>query len=297
MTTFVKRAISGKNFSAIRKRCSNGIGFFQDGTYRYVVMDRRCFRLDVVLRKSKKKTFSETAAQLPWRYRVVVTGNYISGGKTLYAKALAGGVVDPAKVDSVGSVRDDGALALPDAEKKGQYYFYFGRDSKRPPNYRYGFRDIPGSVHEGMGGLGPVIMRNPVTRKRLMYGVGNVYRSSQGKKRIPKNEADWRDCIQRNNDTYAAMNRMAKDLDGLCVVGVSDRHGILIAAVKPHGESGDLNTLRDKLFDAGIEGACFTDGSDSACLAVDRSMIIKPIFYKDRVMEVGFGFYYSGQTI
>lgn len=86
------------------------------------------------------------------------------------------------------------------------------------------------------------------------------------------------------------MNRDRELNSGMGAIGVSTDRCFLIAVIKPHGEKGNLDTLRDKLWDLGIDGACFLDGSNSVFMAIDRKMALPPARFKDNLIEVGFGF-------
>jgi hypothetical protein len=288
-TTFASQALSAAGFSGIRARLADGVGFFQDGPYRYAVFDSDVYRAEVVTRTAAI-TFSETIAALPSAFKVVINGNYFSG-KLLYARASTG-ALDPADVNSVGDVRQGGSVVLPD-DGTGKDYFFFGRDNSPTPIYTVGEGNPPNFVTDGMGGLGPIILPNPVTTKAMKFGVGNVYASDPVKNSKPATPADFIDLVQRNNGTYASINARAAGGDGYCAIAFVPTDKLLLAIIKPHNTKGDLDALRDGLLAIGATHACFTDGSNSACLAVDRAMEpgLEPNFIKDRLIETGFGFF------
>ncbi|HMA93878.1 MAG TPA: hypothetical protein VKP30_14405, partial [Polyangiaceae bacterium] len=290
-TTFALRTISKANVTGIRGTLVQGVGFYVDGRYRYAVADRSVFELRVV-RRVGNTSFTNAVTALPAGFRVVTNGNYFAGTRGLYARAAIG-VIDSKDVGSVGDVYQGGVLAeadAPDAENPANF-FYFGSIGPAPLRYECGPGNAPGTIRDGMGGLGPLILRNPTTGKPLRYGIGNRYATNPKKTTIPSSAAEWRDCIQRNNDTYRSIQGETSSGAGVCVVAVNDTENILLLLIKPHGDVGDLDTIRDKLFEAGFDGACFTDGSNSACMAVDRVFEFAPAGYKDNLIEYGFSLF------
>ncbi|HYQ05039.1 MAG TPA: hypothetical protein VER96_40460 [Polyangiaceae bacterium] len=292
MTTFKAQPITASGFKKIRTLLSGGIGFFSDGPYRYVVADSDVFRFDVV-RRDKVITWSDTIKALPTAFKVVINGGYFSGSQVIYGLARTG-VRDPADVTSNGEVKQAGAVVLPD-NGKGSDFFFFGRNGATPPAYSAGQGNPPGSVNEGSGGLGPMILPNPGTGAPLKFGTGNVYASDPKKSSIPANPKEFADCVQRNNNRYAAMQVETGSPagTGFGVVAVLPSDKLLIVVLKPHQTVGDLDTIRDALFSVGCTLACFTDGSTSACLAVNGSMEpgMAPAGFKDNLIETGFGLF------
>lgn len=291
MATFIAQAISPATFTGIRSRLTDGIGFFVDRSYRYAVVDRGSFELRVVRRMGSIR-FSQMVAALPRANRVVINGNYFTG--TLLYPRAATGVVDPTSVYSVGDVYQSGVLVEADHpdNQDPTNFFHFGSDRARPLAYVAGTGNAPPTLQDGMGGLGPMILGNPATGLPLRYGIGNRYASASAKTTPPQNEAEWTDCVQRNNNTYASIQReTAASNSGFCVIASSAQEAILLAATKPHGDIGDLDTIRDSLFAAGIDRACFTDGSNSACMATERVFDFRPADYKDNLIEYGFSLF------
>jgi hypothetical protein len=289
-TTFAPLRISPASFSTIRSLLSSGIGFFSDGPYRYVAADSDVYRFDVVQRTGAV-TWTDAVKALPTAFKAVVNGGYFSG-TALYGRATLG-VVQPGDVDSDGDVKKGGAIVLPD-DGKGSIYFFFGRDGASTPSYTGGRGNPSSAIFEGMGGLGPIILPNPAAATTpLKFGVGNRYKSDPKKISIPTTNAELLDCIQRNNDTYAWLQTHSATGTGYCAVAVVPTTKLLLAVIKPNGTAGDLDTLRDALFSVGCTVACFTDGSSSACLAIDGAMEpgLEPIRVKDNLIETGFGLF------
>jgi hypothetical protein len=288
MVTFAPLKLDPTAFKGVRSLLVSGVGFFIDGTYRYVVADSDSYRIDVVRRTADIK-WSETVQALPKLFKAVVNGGYFSG-TSLYVRAQLG-VVKPGDVDSDGDVKQGGAIVLPD-DGKGSSYFFFGHDGGSPPIYDAGTGNPGSSVSEGMGGLGPMILPNPVSKQPLKFGIGNRYASDPAKSTIPTAK-DFADCILRNNNTYAAIQKRGQGGDGFCVVAVQPADKLLLFVIKPQGEPGDLDTLRDGLFNIGCTLACFTDGASSTCMAVDGVMPagLQPSGTKDNLIETGFGLF------
>ena len=289
--TFSPLKISPATFATVRSLLSAGVGFFSDGPYDYVVADSDSFRFDVVQRTASI-TWSDTVKALPTAFKAVVNGGYFSGSKLLYLIAQTG-VLAPTDVDSDGDVKKGGAVVLPD-DGKGASYFFFGRDNATPPKYIAGGPGNPsGAVFEGMGGLGPLILPNPATGAPLKFGAGNKYASDPKKLTPPVTPAEQKDCVQRNNNTYASMQPASAAGTGFCVVAAVPSSKLLVMVIKRNNLPGDLDTLRDALFAVGCTVACFTDGASSACLAVNGEMQpgMAPISTKDNLIETGFGLF------
>ncbi len=216
----------------------------------------------------------------------------IFSGNGLYGRALLG-VVQPGDVQSDGDVKRGGAVVLPD-DGKGSSYAFFGHDGASTPVYTGGRGNPTSAVTEGMGGLGPIILPNPAAPTTpLKFGVGNRYKSDPKKISLPATNAELLDCIQRNNDTYAWLQTHSATGTGYCAVAVVPGTKLLLAIIKPNGTVGDLDTLREALISVGCTVACFTDGSSSACLAIDGAMEpgLEPIRVKDNTIETGFGLF------
>lgn len=289
MSTFKALKIDSASFATARAGLVGGVGLFSDGPYRYVLADSDVYRFDVVVR-SADVSWTDTVKALPKAFKAVVNGGYFSCSRSIYAQAQFTSI-KPTDVDSDGDVKKAGRVVLPD-DGKGANFFFFGRDGASPPNYDVGQGNPGASVSEGMGGLGPVIFANPVTGVPLKFGVGNQFKSNPSKASTPTN-ADFADCIQRNNNTYASLQTSSAAGTGFCVLAVIPTQKLLVMAIKPNGTLGDLDSLRDALFSAGATRACFTDGSTSACLAIDGVMEagMQPATYKDNVIETGFGLF------
>jgi len=289
MTSFNALKIDVPSFATVRQKLVSGIGFFADGPYRYVVADSDIYRFDVVLR-TQDISWTETVKALPKTFKAVVNGGYFSCARGLYAQAQFTSI-KPTDVDSDGEVKKGGASVLPD-DGKGKDFFFFGHDGGAPPLYDVGQGNPGASVGEGMGGLGPLIFANPVTKAPLKFGVGNKFASNPSKASTPT-AADFADCVQRNNNTYVSLQGSSAAGTGFCVVAVIPKDRLLVMVIKPHNTPGDLDTLRDALFGVGATRACFSDGSTSACLAVDGVMEsgMAPATYKDNLIETGFGLF------
>jgi hypothetical protein len=297
-TTFSALALTAANITDtfLRKLSLGKVAFLgKDGVFYYAILPTNTFRLEII-RKTAEIPFSSVIAGLPADFKVVINGNYFDGPTGMYARANLGDVFRPDETKSIGDVIQGGVKTLPD-EKSGSLYAYFGRGAASgAASYRWGLGNPPVPlIHEGTGGLGPMIGTNPATKSRIRYGVGNLYLA--GKTGPAKGDPgkQWMDCIQRNNDTYRDINEQTKSGVGEGAVGVSVSRGFLVALVKPHNQTGTLDDMRDRLWDIGVDGACFVDGSNSVLMAVDRKMVVPPADFKDNLIEVGLGFrHYSG---
>lgn len=266
-----------------------GLYLGMDGAHRYAIMLTNSFKMEIV-RKNREEPFSQVIRRLSPDFRLVVNGNYFSCvSRGCYISANLGNVLRPEETNSIGDVISGGRRVLPD-RGTGASYAYFGRNSGcTASDYTYGMGNPPTPpVHEGAGGLGPLILKNPRTGLRVRYGDGNRYSSGHTGPASGDPGAHWSACTQRNNETYKSMNSELRS--GMGAIGISSSRRFLIALIKPHGTTGSLDSIRDKLWNIGVDGACFLDGSNSVCMAVDRQMTLAPASFKDNLIEVGIGF-------
>ena len=287
MNTFTPFDLKRASISEIRNTLTDGLALLKVDSFRIAIADSLKFRIDVV-RRTEEMKFSEIVSRLPANHRVVVNGNYFDGPTGLYLAAHAGNVFSPEEITSVGDVIQGGKVVLKD-NGGGPMYFYFGRTGDSPPNYLSGFGNPTLDIENGMGGLGPLIQKRPFTGQPIKFGAGNFYRSNSEKHAAPSNLEEWKDCIQRNNNTYERVNRESiESLTGFCVVASHSHHKLLALAIKPHRNEGSLDQLRDLLFEIGFDLAAFTDGSTSTCMAVDRNFEFPPADFKDNLIATGF---------
>jgi hypothetical protein len=281
MATPTPLEISAASFASIRDQLDDGFGLFVDGSITYVVLDAATHSVDVI-RRQNEGHFTSLMLGQPGSVRVSVNGQ-LFGPKNAYSLAAAGSV-SPRTVKGEGSIREAGRT-LPEDVEKGEARYYFGR-TKDGKHYRCDLGNPPDAIYEGMGGVGPLIMTNPVTGTGLAIGAGNRYASDAGKTNIPASDDEWRDCTQRNNEHFVQIDqKIGKEF---CAVASSSGARLLLFAIETDDTKGRLTVMRDKLLDAGFDCACFTDGSNSACMAVDDELLVEPNFLKDRLIEAGF---------
>lgn len=103
-----------------------------------------------------------------------------------------------------------------------------------------------------------------------------------------------------NNDpAFAGVDRRFNDLRaeghdcGLPYVAISKKAKIIVAAVKPHGESVPMFEVRNRFFDAGFDDVVFLDGGDSAYLHLNGTWIVRMGPYKTRITTFGTKFFYA----
>lgn len=284
--TFLNANIDEKTFAdVVLKQMVDGVFFGNDPPWYYAVLNTHKFFLSAVCRTAEK-TWSAVVATLEERWRVVLNGNYFACSGC-YAWAKLGDVSEPDEIQSIGDVKIDGSIFLKD-NGDGKDYFYFGRTGTGTgaSDYESGRGNPPAAISSGMGGLGPLI--GTVGGRRCKYGVGNLYEPGVEGPVTGDPGDKLNKLVQRNNNTYKAMN--SEKSSGMGVVGVCAAREFLITAVKPHGSIGTLDVIRDRLWSVGVDHACFTDGSNSVCMAVDRKMVIAPAEFKDALIEVGIGF-------
>ena len=246
MATPTELEISAGNFGSIREKLDDGFGFFEDGAFKYVVLDAKTHTIDV-LRRRDDRAWSDLMTHQPGAVRVAINGQ-LFGPRQLYASAALG-VVDPDEVMGHGSIREAGRT-LKEDRAAGKSRYFFGR-TKDGQDYRSHLGNPPEEIYEGMGGVGPLIITNPATGARLKIGAGNIYASDSGKKTVPETDEDWADCVQRNSSHFQLIDEHNGEEFTAAAFNGADR--LLLFAVNTDESVGQLSKLRDKLLDAGFE--------------------------------------------
>ncbi|MGH1345944.1 MAG: hypothetical protein ACRBN8_30550 [Nannocystales bacterium] len=276
-----KLAISGATFASIRDHLDDGFGLFEDGDFLYAVLDAKTHAIDV-LRRTDERTWTELSKEQLPSVRVCINGQLFGPGG-LYGSA-ATGPLTPTRVEGQGSIRQ-GGVTFPEDPIKGEKRYFFGR-SRNGDRYTCYLGNPPDDIYEGMGGLGPLIITNPVTGVGLPSGVGNRYLSDASNTSIPETDEAWTDCTQRNSRHFRQID--VEDPNEFCAVAASSSTKLLLVVASRSDAPGQLSALRDKLLDAGFDCAAFTDGSNSSSFVVDGDVLVKPHFIKDNLIEAGF---------
>ncbi len=131
----------------------------------------------------------------------------------------------------------------------------------------------------------------------LRYGTGNAYRPGAPKGtdepftgQPPAPAMTY--LIQRNNNTFQDVDRWPPATGKTIVAYCSEKRALLVA-VQADGEGPGQrhSALASALAQRGFDAAVFYDGSDSATLAVDGRVIVRPGQRKDDTIDVGIGFF------
>ncbi len=276
--------ISADGFRGVATRMADGFGFFEDGPFSYVLLSMVNYRVDILLRE-RSETFCHAIERQDGDARVAVNGQ-LFGPRNLMMGL--GGVVDPMEVEGEGQLRVGGTLREENSVA-GKTRFYFGRN--RAANvYEVKAGNPSSSTHEGMGGLGALIMTR-ADGTAVPMGVGNLYSTSRDTNDPPpfsdETDARWLECTQRNSLHFADFMKTEQGTAYGALAASHSQRLLAFIFAKPE-DGNDLATLRDKLLDAGFDCACFTDGASSATFAVDRHFLQRPTSFRDNSIEAGF---------
>jgi hypothetical protein len=266
----------------------------QDGSLRFVVLDRT-YRMRPLVRSSAT-TFTQFLQSdgVAKSCKVAINGN-LYGLDTWGGIAAFRGVPDDPKDTTIqGQIIDKGSVVAGDSRPQS---FWFGQVTAPTGDaWNWTFRADAGdppaqaSTIAAVGGAGPLII------SALRYGTGNDYRPGAP----PKTDepltgqppaAAMPYLIQRNNNTFRDVDGRPPGTGKTIVAYCSQKRALLIA-VQADGEGPGQrhSALASVLAQRGFDAAVFYDGSDSATLAVDGKVIVRPGQRKDDTIDVGIGF-------
>ncbi len=272
--TIPKLPLTSETLDSVREQLEEGFGLFSDGPFTYVVLDARTHRFEVVRRESDE-TFTQRLSRLGGAVRVAMNGP-MYGGSWLYARTTTRGPLPRDEVFNEGNARMSGNL-LKEDEGAGRFRYFLGRNRDRPYLHQVKLDNPPDTVHEGIGGLGPIIITRDFHDTPLAVGVGNLYATTGlPPDKIPTTREEWADCTQRHSNHFEIFHAKDNDTD-FCAFAADDRRELLLFIVKPGREDDGLVLLRDKLGAAGVTCACFTDGD----------FLATPREHKDKSIEFG----------
>jgi hypothetical protein len=266
----------------------------RDGSLQFILLDCK-FKMQPLVR-NVKKTFTQFATTDPTAKacKVVVNGNYYDITFSARISVMTGYPDDPSDTVIQGQVVQNGKLIAGDSRPESFWFGQVKTPTKDAWQWRYtaakGNPPVAGSTLAAIGGVGPMIVDT------LPYGVGNIYKPgapppiSEPATGEPPVEARPY-LIQRNNATFVDVNKKPPTT-GKTILAYCSAKRTLLVAVQENGvgpgqtHAGIANALAGRGFDTAV----FLDGSDSATLIVDGSIVVTPGDRKNETIDVGIGF-------
>jgi hypothetical protein len=152
----------------------------------------------------------------------------------------------------------------------------------------FGEDNPPHNADVAFGGAIPVVIHG------LPYGTKNLYAEGAPPglpETGPPGDVGQKFLIQRSNAAFASQERKGPSL-GKVVMGIQEGSDTLIVAAEEQGASPGLNLseIRDKFTQWGVRNALAWDGSDSATLVRDDTVVVHPSERKNTKIPVGLGF-------
>ncbi len=180
--------------------------------------------------------------------------NFISIGKTLFKSKLVTG-------------------------KSSVMTFYFSVEDGK---VTYGQGDPPTEADFAIGGGIPLILNN------LKYGELNLY-SADAPKGLPTTgdpgEENRKFLLQRSNNGFPKQD--IKNI-GKSLIGFNDKlNSFLIISQQDNVNGMTLTEIRDYIYGLGYINAISFDGSDSATLVNDNSIVTFPNIFKNNAIPSG----------
>jgi hypothetical protein len=248
-------------FRDVRDRMWADRGMFvgSDGDFRYVCVDPGFYRICVFVRPDDQ-TFVASAQRADPRIRTITNGQFFTKNQHF----------GPGPVPWQGEVISGGAL-LPG-----------GGGAGAGASFRFSGQWPGTSVPAVAFGLGsPSAVRPP-----LQAAIGGLLPLiTAGARATPAQLGNW-------------ISKGARV--GKTIYGLRRSEAVLFILVQRHSKTplfveGDtLPKLMDRLVDMGVDDAVLADGSDSATLLADRSVLAEPAGYKNNSIPCGPGLLLHG---
>lgn len=160
--------------------------------------------------------------------------------------------------------------------------FYF---SLKGGKVSFGQGDAPSNADLAVGGGIPVMING------LKYGEKNIY-SSDAPAGLPEvgdpGEANRKYLLQRSNAGYPKQDNATV---GKSILAYNSKTGAFMLAVQQDDTQGmTLTEIRDRLAGLGYDNAISFDGSTSATLVKDQSIMVQPSSTKNNTIPSGVKF-------
>ncbi len=266
----------------------------QDGSLNYILLDNK-FELQPLVRNTNT-TFTQfiSSDARAKRCKVVVNGNFYDITFSAKFAVLRGRPDTPTDTIIQGQIVEGGKVVAGDSRPLS---FSFGQimtptKDAWPWTFAAGKGDPPGgpTVPAAIGGVEPLIVNT------LPFGSENRYKQGAPPKlpeplrgEPPPESRAY--LIQRSNAAFQSASALPPTT-GKTILAYCTAKRTLLIAVQQHGAGpGQTHSaITDALAQQGFEVAVFLDGSDSATMFVDGSLVVTPGDRKNETIDVGVGF-------
>jgi hypothetical protein len=162
-------------------------------------------------------------------------------------------------------------------------WYYISQDVKG--GYSFGKGDPPSASYNAVGGARPLIING------LPYGEFNKYSNDAPKNLLQKGDPGekYRKYLTQRSAAYFPQQNITTK--GKTLIGYNNRNQKVIIIVQEDGVDGyTLDAFRNYLFKNGYINALSFDGSTSALLIKDNSVLIENSYSKDKTTDSGISF-------
>ena len=235
------------------------------------------------LSRSSSQTFTEAALTTDSASTTDITINAnLYGGGNCFT-----GACDPTSHPAIGQVIERGAQIGGNSSPDRFFAAYDEGtgNSNLESTWTFGQGNPPSGADAAFGGAAPLIING------LPYDTSNAY-SPSAPAGLPTvgdpGAANRQYLTQRSNATFTSLQNEGVGV-GIPVVAYDRDEDVLIILVQDEGNSGglDLRGIRDLLIRRGADDAVAFDGSTSASLVVDQTIVVSPSFYKNNTIPFG----------
>ena len=237
------------------------------------------------LARSSSQSFTDAAraADRPGSHEVTINTNLFNGGYRFFGPGDPSG--HPAEGLVISGGRRIGGTSSPST-----FYAAYNQgagDASSGGTWSFGQGDPSTASTVAFGGGKPLIVNG------LPYGERNTYSASApAGASLPAvgdpGLANRQHLTQRSNAGFTALQAEGVGV-GIPIIGYDADHDVLFLIVQQSGNSdgADITQLRDELIRRGVDSALAFDGSDSATLVQDSTVVVKPAFHKNNSIPFG----------
>jgi RHS repeat-associated protein len=212
----------------------------------------------------------------------VVSGGTVVGGRT--SPLTFNFSYDSKRPATIAKAKEAAFRALPGGAAQGPPAPPVASDA-----WQFGAGDPPHTAEVGMGGGIPMLIEG------MPYGSSNKY-SAGAPAGLPLTGdpgiANQPFLVQRSNKGFDSQATKMGTLGGKTVMGLDRNQGLMYVVIEENMTTPGMTLpdIRDSLSKAGVNSALSWDGSDSATLVRDSTVVAKPGWRKDVTIPFGVEF-------